>query len=97
MTATSAAGMRSPALISQAERDLGTRCVPVFRLPAFSRIVPFPEMEPARWRQVLDVNIDGTFRMSIAAGGFGAEMAGEALVRDLVDGRRFAVGQHRSP
>jgi NAD(P)-dependent dehydrogenase (short-subunit alcohol dehydrogenase family) len=49
-------------LVSHAERDLGPlrACVQV---AGAYRVVPFLEMEPAGWRQVLDVNIDGTFHV----------------------------------
>lgn len=49
-------------VVSAVERDLGPlrACVQV---AGVYRVVPFLELEPGSWRQVLDVNVDGTFNV----------------------------------
>jgi 3-oxoacyl-[acyl-carrier protein] reductase len=76
-------------LISQAEGDLGPlrACVQV---AGVSRVVPFLEMEPIRWRQVLDVNLDGTFHVCRLAAERIVDNGGGSIVAISSTAAKFA-------
>jgi NAD(P)-dependent dehydrogenase (short-subunit alcohol dehydrogenase family) len=50
------------ALMTEVERDLGPLKVCV-QVVGVTSPVPFLQMDPASWRKVLDVNLDGTFNV----------------------------------
>jgi len=68
------------AVADAAERELGPLRAAV-QVAGVYRMVPFIEMRPDQWRQVLDVNVDGTFNVlrvaaeRIAANGGGSVVA----------------------
>lgn len=68
------------AVADAAERDLGPLGAAV-QVAGVYRMVPFLEMGPDQWRQVLEVNVDGTFNVlriaaeRIAASGGGSVVA----------------------
>ena len=68
------------AVADAAERDLGPLATAV-QVAGVYRMVPFLEMRPEQWRQVLEVNVDGTFNVlrvaadRIAANGGGSVVA----------------------
>jgi NAD(P)-dependent dehydrogenase (short-subunit alcohol dehydrogenase family) len=68
------------AVADAAERDLGPLGAAV-QVAGVYRMVPFLEMGPEQWRQVLEVNVDGTFNVlriaaeRIAANGGGSVVA----------------------
>jgi 3-oxoacyl-[acyl-carrier protein] reductase len=77
------------AVMGEVERDLGPlrACVQVAGL---ARGVPFLEMEPASWRQVLDVNLDGTFYVCRLAAERIAANGGGSIVAISSTAARFA-------
>ena len=68
------------AVADAAERDLGPLRAAV-QVAGVYRMVPFLQMRPDQWRQVLEVNVDGTFNVlrvaseRIAANGGGSVVA----------------------
>jgi 3-oxoacyl-[acyl-carrier protein] reductase len=76
------------ALIGEVERDLGplTACVQVVGV---TRPVPFLEMNAVSWRQVLDVNLDGTFHVCRLAAERIATNGGGSIVAISSTAARF--------
>jgi 3-oxoacyl-[acyl-carrier protein] reductase len=76
------------ALVAEVERDLGhlRACVQVVGV---TKPVPFLEMDPTSWRQVLDVNLDGTFNVCRLAAERIAANGGGSVVAISSTGARF--------
>jgi NAD(P)-dependent dehydrogenase (short-subunit alcohol dehydrogenase family) len=76
------------ALIAEVERDLGPLQVCV-QVVGVTSPVPFLEMDPASWRKVLDVNVDGTFNVCRLAAERIARNGGGSIVAISSTAARF--------